>query len=176
MARNSSPKKGLRAIRDHRLALLVGAPDLDRSALLRRWVSEGSKEKGLRIVFLGLRSEDNRPYEFFKHILHAFQDTGLKFERDSVARHKNLEIFNLEEALTDLINAVDNGREDHVLILDNYEVINEGNIHTGVEFMLDFLSGKMHVMISSQEEPPLRLAKLRVRRQLLLLELEDLLR
>ncbi|MEJ2352151.1 MAG: hypothetical protein P8Y03_20380 [Anaerolineales bacterium] len=74
-----------------------------------------------------------------------------------------------------MINLVDGGVEDYILILDNYDVIEEDTIHAAVEFMLDFLPEKMHVVISSQVEPPLRVAKLRVRRQLLVLELEDLL-
>jgi LuxR family maltose regulon positive regulatory protein len=176
MTGNSNPKRGLRAVRDHRLALLVGASGLDRTALLRRWASEGSKEEGLRIVYLGLHSEDNCPYKFFKRILQVFQDTGLKFKWDSVAQHEDPKAFSLKDALTDLINTVDSGWEDYILILDNYEVIVDHNIHTGIEFMLDFLSEKMHIMISSREELPLRLAKLRVRRQLLVLGLEDLLR
>ncbi|HZD58605.1 MAG TPA: hypothetical protein VE136_17865 [Anaerolineales bacterium] len=130
----------------------------------------------MRIVFLELRSEDNCPYKFSKHILQAFQDTGLKFEWDWVAQQEDAKAFNLEDAVTDLINAVNSGEEDCILILDRYEAIDEDEIHTGVEFMLDFLPENMHVLISSQGEPPLRLAKLRVRRQLLVLELEDLLR
>lgn len=167
--------EGLRAVLDHRLAFLITDSGSARTALFRRWAAEQSKAQDLRIAFLDLRADDNLPKEFFKHLLWTFRDAGLKLERDLVTEYRDHMAFNLEEGITDLINAVDGGREDYILILDNYEVIDNENIHTSVEFMLDFLPEKIHVVISSRVEPPLQVAKLRVRRQLLVLELEDLL-
>jgi LuxR family maltose regulon positive regulatory protein len=175
MAGNPNPKEGLRAVHDHRLTFLIGGSDSTRTALLRGWANAQSKAQGLRIVFLGLRADDNLPHSFFKHLIRTFRDAGLKLERCWVAEYGDHKAFDLEEDLIDLINLVDGGVEDYILILDNYDVIEEDTIHAAVEFMLDFLPEKMHVVISSQVEPPLRVAKLRVRRQLLVLELEDLL-
>jgi LuxR family maltose regulon positive regulatory protein len=172
---NPNAKEGLRAVLDHRLAFLIADSGSARTALLRRWAAEQSKAQELRIVFLGLRADDNIPDEFFKHLLLTFQDAGLRLERCWVAEYADYKAFDLEEGLIDLINLVDGRVEDYILILDNYEVIDEDTIHTAVEFMLDFLPEKMHVVISSRVEPPLQVAKLRVRRQLLVLELEDLL-
>jgi LuxR family maltose regulon positive regulatory protein len=174
MTRNPNPKEGLRAVQDHRLALLVADSDSGRTALLRRWAKKQSKAQGLRIAVIELRSEDNLPDKFFWHLLETFQDAGLKFQRDLVAEHGDHKSFDLEEGLIDLINAVDGRVEDYILIMDNYQLIVEESIHYAVEYMLDFLPEKMHVVISSQEQPPLRLAKLRVRRQLVVLELDIL--
>jgi LuxR family maltose regulon positive regulatory protein len=175
MAGYPNAKQGLRAVLDHRLAFLIADSGSARKALFRRWAAEQSKAQDLRIVFLGLRADDNLPYGFFKHLLRTFRDAGLKLERCWVAEYGDHKAFDLEEGLIDLINLVDGRVEDYILILDNYDVIEEDTIHTAVEFMLDFLPEKMHVVISSRVEPPLRVAKLRVRRQLLMLGLEDLL-
>jgi len=56
---------------------------------------------------------------------------------------------------------------DLALILDNYHVIESCQIHDAMAIFLDYLPLPVHVFIASRTEPPLPLPRLRVRRQLL---------
>jgi hypothetical protein len=62
------------------------------------------------------------------------------------------------------------GRSAHpdpvVLIVDDYQVIEEQAIHQGMSFFLEHLPAKMHLVLASRVDPGLPLARLRVRGQL----------
>jgi LuxR family maltose regulon positive regulatory protein len=66
-----------------------------------------------------------------------------------------------------LINALVSIDLDCVLILDDYHVISAPAIHSGIAFLLEHLPANLHVVIGSRSDPPLSLARLRARRQLL---------
>jgi len=61
-----------------------------------------------------------------------------------------------------------------VLVLDDYHVIEEEAIHEAMTFLLDHLPPQVHLIITSRVDPPLSLARLRSRGQLLELREADL--
>jgi LuxR family maltose regulon positive regulatory protein len=60
------------------------------------------------------------------------------------------------------------------LVLDDYHVIETPTIHTGMAFLLDRLPPHVHLLIASRTDPPLPLARLRVRDELTELRAADL--
>jgi LuxR family maltose regulon positive regulatory protein len=72
-----------------------------------------------------------------------------------------------QRSLPIIINAVAAIDRDCALILDDYHVINAPAIHSGVASLLEHLPANMHVVIGSRSDPPLSLARLRARGQLL---------
>ncbi|HEX6035700.1 MAG TPA: tetratricopeptide repeat protein, partial [Anaerolineales bacterium] len=63
---------------------------------------------------------------------------------------------------------------DFVLVLDDYHVIETPDIHQQVSFLLEHVPPHMHLVISSRSDPPLPLARLRARDQLIELHEHDL--
>jgi LuxR family maltose regulon positive regulatory protein len=61
-----------------------------------------------------------------------------------------------------------------VLVLDDYHVINTQSIHDALTCLLDHLPPQLHLIMASRSEPPLPLARLRARNQLLELRTADL--
>ena len=53
-----------------------------------------------------------------------------------------------------------------VLVLDDYHVIAAEEIHAGVQYLLERLGHDVHIVISAQRVPPLRLGRLRARGEL----------
>ena len=84
------------------------------------------------------------------------------------------EAFNLEESTIELLNALTIEPCDCFLILDDYHIIDNAQIHAAVSLLLDYQPPKMHLVIASRSEPPLPIPRLRVRRQLIELGLDDL--
>ena len=80
----------------------------------------------------------------------------------------------LEAVVTDLINLLSDFEKDFVLVLDDYHLINNLAIHQSLLFLLERLPSQMHLVITSRADPPLHLPRLRVRRQLTELRVEDL--
>src|SRR5438105_8698371 len=63
---------------------------------------------------------------------------------------------------------------DLLLVLDDYHVIDARDIHDGMVFLLDHLPPRAHLVIASRADPPLPLARLRARGELVEIRAADL--
>ncbi len=61
-----------------------------------------------------------------------------------------------------------------ILVLDDYHAIDSKPIDQALAFLLEHLPPQMHLVIATREDPPLPLARLRVRGQLTELRAADL--
>jgi LuxR family maltose regulon positive regulatory protein len=75
--------------------------------------------------------------------------------------------IDLQRILPTVINAVVSSDQACVLILDDYHLITSPAIHSAIAFLLEHLPENMCVVIGSRSDPPLPLARLRARGQLL---------
>src|SRR5207245_1932525 len=80
----------------------------------------------------------------------------------------------IEAVLTLLLNELGGMSTDLVLVLDDYHVIDAREIHDGVVFLLDHLPPRLHLVIASRADPPLPLARLRARGELVEIRAVDL--
>ncbi len=79
-----------------------------------------------------------------------------------------------EPILTTLINHLDESASPFVLILDDYHIIDAPAIHDAVTFLFEHLPAHAHLIIAGRSDPPLPLARLRARDQLIELRAADL--
>ncbi len=80
----------------------------------------------------------------------------------------------LSTCLSTLLNELSSQDTPTFLLLDDYHLIGEQTIHDSVQFLLDHLPAHLHLVLSSRVDPPLALARLRARGQLLELRNVDL--
>jgi LuxR family maltose regulon positive regulatory protein len=83
----------------------------------------------------------------------------------------------IEAVLTGLINQLAEVGERFVLVLDDYHLIAEPQIHDGLVFLLDHAPPApqgMHLILSSRSDPPWPLARLRARGEITELRVGDL--
>jgi LuxR family maltose regulon positive regulatory protein len=79
-----------------------------------------------------------------------------------------------ESVLTSLINDLDTTRREIVLVLDDYQFINNLEVHEQVIFLLEHCPHTFHLVIATRSDPPLPLARLRARGQMVELRAADL--
>src|SRR4030042_4598722 len=60
------------------------------------------------------------------------------------------------------------------LILDDYHVIQNQAVHQGISFLLEHRPPALHMVIATRADPPLPLARLRARSDMLELRMADL--
>jgi LuxR family maltose regulon positive regulatory protein len=67
-----------------------------------------------------------------------------------------------------LINelAAQPGRDEVLLVLDDYHLVDSGPVHESVAFLLENLPPGLLLAVSGRADPPLPLARLRARGQL----------
>ena len=76
--------------------------------------------------------------------------------------------------LATLVNELHGVDRDVVLVLDDFHVIDHHDIQNGVTYLLDHLPERVHLVLTSRADPPLPLARLRARGELVEIRAADL--
>lgn len=80
----------------------------------------------------------------------------------------------IEAVIAALINALQATDQPVVLVLDDYHVIDAREVHESVAFLLDHRPANVHLVIATRADPPLPLARMRVRGELREIRAADL--
>ena len=163
------PRPRLVARLDEGLArglLLVCAPaGFGKTSLLADWTQRGRRP----VAWLSLDAGDNDPARFWRHVVAALDQVQPEVaERvEPLLGPPAPPSFN--ELVTALINelAALSGESQVVLVLDDYHLIDAQPVHASLEFLLEHRPPSLQVLLTSRAEPPLPLARLRGRGQLL---------
>jgi LuxR family maltose regulon positive regulatory protein len=150
-----------------RLLLVVAPAGTGKTTMLRQWAAE----RQWPVAWVTVNPADNRPQRFLQDVRIALQAVGL---RDNCVCRNAITTRNIGDSISDLINDIVEMHAEFALVLDSYQVIDAPATHDGVRFLLDYLPPQMHLVIASRTVPPLQLARLRVRRQLVELRPQDL--
>ncbi len=80
----------------------------------------------------------------------------------------------IESFSTILLNDISAYPDEIALVLDDYHHINNQAVNGGITFLIDHLPPRMHLMITCRADPPLPVARLRARGQMIELRAADL--
>ena len=145
--------------------VLVCAPaGFGKTSLLADWARTG----GRPVAWLGLDAGDNDPARFWRYVVAALDQAqpGIAERLDPLLGPPAPRSF--EGLVTALINelAAQPGRDEVLLVLDDYHLIDAGPVHESVAFLLENLPPGLLLVVSGRSDPPLPLARLRARGQL----------
>ncbi len=126
---------------------------------------------GRSVAWVSLDAADNDPALFWGYVV-----ASLRRATPKVAEALTPEDLPAGGTgmLTRLLNVMAEAESDQVLILDDYHAIEHSEIHDGVEFLIDHLPPQAHLVIASRADPPLPLARLRARGELVEVRAADL--
>lgn len=152
------------------LTLLSASAGFGKTTLLSVWANQSTS----RIAWLSLDTQDNDPARFWAYVVAALRkaDTPLG-EAAEVLLHAP-QPFQQVGLLTSLINNLAALAQDITLILDDYHLIDSAAIHESLQFLLDHLPACLHVCLASRSDPPLPLARLRAKGQVIEIRETDL--
>jgi len=163
----------LRKAMERSLTLISAPVGFGKSTLLSEWLTLCDN----RVAWLSLEPQDDEPTRFFSYLLAALQMNVPHRADTSQLMNRPLHSTSIEVILTLIINDLQRraATQEHiVLVLDNYQVITDESIHQALSFFLEHLPPWMHLVLSTREDPPLPLARLRGRDDLLELRANDL--
>jgi LuxR family maltose regulon positive regulatory protein len=152
---------------------VVSAPvGYGKTTLLAAWIASS----GLRVAWVSLDAGDNDPVRFWTYICAALNRLvpGLFAVMEPLLRAPNVRMPDvIANALADALSEI---ARPTILILDDYGVIRRDNalIHKAVALLVDRLPPKAHLVLITQGDPPLPLARLRTRQRLFELRTADL--
>ncbi len=153
---------------------LVSAPaGFGKTTLLAEWLAANSANEQAA-GWVSLDQSDNDPAFFWAYFITALQKVRSEVGERALALLQSPQPPPIESILTTLINEINTVEHRFVLILDDYHVIDAQSIHSAIAFLLDHLPPQMHLIIASRSDPPLPLARLRVRGESIELRAADL--
>ena len=160
-----------------RLTLVIVPSGLSSGSIrsadaVRRWAAELEED----VAWVALTPAHNEPARFLGALIGALGDLyppveELAAEIQPAPPSKSR--ASLDRGLTDLLNALLPLDRPALLILENYDAIDNPVIHDSLGWMLDYLPPRLRLVMINGSEPPIpNLARLRVRRQLVELRIE----
>lgn len=175
----------------YRLTLVAAPPGFGKTTLLSEWAAQKAEGARLRleeeqdhasavtveplhIAWVSLDEDDNDPARFWKYFTAALQKLGVPQTLSAITLPRLRRAQRLDTLLTPLLNDLAALSDHSVLVLDDYHLIEKPEIHSGISFLLDHLPPTVHIVILTRMDPPLPLARLRARGQLLELRTSDL--
>ena len=160
----------LTELNGQRLTLISAPAGFGKTTLLSEWIPHSEH----CVAWLSLDANDNDPVRFWSYVIAAVQLLQPDLGANALALLQSPQPPPIESVLTLLLNDVTMFSDRFVLVLDDYHLVETPAIHTALTFLLDHLPPQMHVMITSRSDPPLPLARWRVRRQLAEIRAADL--
>jgi LuxR family maltose regulon positive regulatory protein len=153
-----------------RLILVSAAAGFGKTTVLSNW----AQHRQLPVSWLALDERDNDPTRFWTYIVAALQQTDAAIGEATLAMLQSPEPLDFEVFLTPLLNELTQAQTDLIVVLDDYHLITTPAIHDALTFLLEHLPSRIHLAIATRSDPPLSLARWRVRGQLTELRAADL--
>src|SRR5258707_3178300 len=154
----------------HKLTLMCAPAGFGKTTLVSEWVALGEHPA----AWLSLDEGDNDPIRFLTYLIAALQTIAPTIVEGVLAVLHSPQPAPTETMLTALLNEITAIPDIFLLVLDDYHMIDDPSIDGALAFLLEHLPPRMHLVITTREDPNLPLARLRARSQLTELRAADL--
>jgi LuxR family maltose regulon positive regulatory protein len=103
---------------------------------------------------------------FWSYVVAAVETAAPELPGTAGRRLRGPGVSIADEVLPVLVNELTTLSDPLVLVLDDYHAIEDEEIHAGVQYLLERLGPRVHVVLAAWTVPPLRLGRLRARGEL----------
>ncbi len=152
------------------VALVVAPAGFGKTSLVSGFLATSNMAHG----WLSLDENDNDPLRFWRYLLTSIARIVPAAAQNAQALLQMPQMPDLELLVTLLINDLSEQAEPFVIVLDDYHLIEENAIHASISFLIEHLPASCRLVMMSRSTPPLPLARLRAKGQLLELDQDDL--
>jgi LuxR family maltose regulon positive regulatory protein len=186
--------EGLAAGRTPSVILISASAGFGKTTLVSEWIedcrvkiadcglntsqSSGTNLKSIiknpQFGWLSLDEGDNQVTRFLTYLVAALQTIVVDIGAGALAALQSPQPPPTESVLIALLNEISAVPGNFVLVLDDYHVIDSKPVDQALIFLVEHLPRQMRLVIASREDPPIPLARLRVRGQLTELRAADL--
>ena len=158
-------------VQDRHLLTVVSAPaGYGKTTTIRMWVEKA----GYSVAWVSLEKSDNDLKQFIKYVLIALQQAEDDLGQAALEVVENVQEINLQQILGLLVNDLYGLDQLVILVLEDYHLIENEKIDQFIELLLQQAVAKLHLVITTREDPNLPLTRLRVRNQLTEIRAADL--
>jgi LuxR family maltose regulon positive regulatory protein len=162
------PRERLHAILSgggpRRLTVVEAPAGSGKTTLLAQWRQSSLESRPF--AWLSLDEGDNDPAQFWTYVIEALRTIEPAVGADALAMLGGPRPGVLEMVLPSLVNDLAARGRPMVLVLDDYHMIGERQIHHQLGWLLDHAPPSLEIAIATRVNPPLQLARLRTRGEL----------
>ena len=153
---------------------LVSAPaGFGKTTLLAEWLTAAPAD-GCSAAWLSLDQRDNDPALFWPYVVAALRTAVPGIGDVALSLLESPQPAPIEVVLATLLNDLSAWANDVVLLLDDYHLIEAREIQDGMAFLLEHQPAQVHLVLASRADPPLPVARLRGRGELVEIRAADL--
>jgi LuxR family maltose regulon positive regulatory protein len=146
---------------------LISAPaGFGKTTLLAAWKQSLPAGKPL-VAWVSLDEDDNEPRLFWTYVLTALQMQRPEAFAPLVRQLQSPQAPPLQYILAGLINALTESTDEFLLILDDYQLITEQQVHMTLAYLIAHLPPQLHIILATRADPPLPLPLLRAKQHAL---------
>ena len=150
------------------LTVVTGPPGSGKTMALALWAAAEPRP----VAWVGLDSYDNRPESFWSYVAAALRRCGAVIPEAPPACP--LERGTDHAFLLRLVSALAGQDPPAILVLDDFHLLAEPEVLTGLDFVLRNVGSGLRVVVSSRADPPLRLHRYRLAGELAEIRASDL--
>ncbi len=153
-----------------KLVLVTAPAGFGKTSAVVDWV----KQLAFITAWLSLDEADNDPNRFMAYLIASVQNIIEGFGEGVLASLQSSDPPPQNIIATLFINELSASSRQLAIVLDGYQEISAPPVHELMGFLIEHAPPNVHWVITSRTEPPLSLARLRVRGYLYELQTEDL--
>ena len=147
---------------EKKLTLIAAPAGFGKTTLLGEWISTSPRP----VTWLSLDEGDNDPAQFWAYFITSLQGLHPDLGSSAFAQIHSPQAPPIGSILTELINDLIAFSNPFVSVLDDFHFIDSQPILDAMCFLIDHMPANMNLVITTREDPPLPLARLRARDQL----------
>ncbi len=163
-------REALDGLKERRLALVSAPAGFGKTTVVADWI----RSSGLSAGWITLDPGDNDVVRFLSYFTEALRAQAPRAASAARQMLEGTRPIAVEPVLTVLVNGAHSLSRDFLIVLDDYHVINEQSVHDSVSFLLERLPPRVRLVVTTRADPPLPLALLKSRGQLVEVRAADL--
>ena len=154
---------------DRGLTLISAPAGFGKTTLVAQWLAAVP----LRVAWLSLDEQDSEPVRFLTYLVHALQ--AVVPIGEAVLQNLGSDAPpSLEPVLASFLNEIAELEDGIVLVLDDYHEIDSETIDRLLAYLVEHRPSVLKMVITSREDPPIPLARMRARGELAEFRADDL--
>ena len=162
-----------------KLTLITAPAGYGKTNLAAEWIhalqSEAAESTSHnRITWLSLGEADSEPIHFLSYVIAALQQVAPEIGVGTLGLFEMAQSPPINTVLNELINDIAGLDYYIMLVLDDYHVISHPEVHHSLRYLVEHQPYQLHLVITSREDPPLPLSRLRARGEMAEIRMHDL--